>query len=300
MTLIIDSFSRINELFNDNVEEFTNFQYINGKSNTNIIIERSFDKFNISYLEFEENIDTNDIHMFEIRVGNIVLWSFNFEILKKICKFKKNRLYFPENFFTKKKEFIPIVSCNYNDIIIKLTSKYDIDFKIYLTVQILNIEKRDMTLIIPQKIHINTYKEKNIDSKKITVRDLTSISGFYIITSKINSLKLKGNEFYQYFTHNHNSIKYYGSVKKTWSNKINIINKLPFCYDIINNIKSFLDNEYLYFVPISLNNYHVDTTRYDSNTLFLEFDKEYSGKIIIVGRNILQFSGGVCGLVLND
>lgn len=298
--LSIDSI--IGKSFEDKKESFY-ISYLEGETNNNLQIIRDCDGIKITHIEFENNTNITDLLNLNIYIRGNLIWKFDLELLIKNLSFKKNILYLPNDLLFMNNDFLYICSVMYCDVYIEITSKNKFKYKIYFIKQILDTKDRTEKITNSLEYKINDNKIKKIEDKKVDVKDMRSIKGFYIIGSKIKQIKFIINNRFEFFNYDHKMIKLFGSVKKTWIYKNEIKKFLRYSCVLLNIpkeliiiIESYISNEYLYWIPFGTNehNNYLDICRLDS--AIIDFNETYYGKIIGLTRNILMTMNGLGGV----
>lgn len=278
----------ISQEFKDNKTNttITSYQTI---TNNQFIIPRIADLFTIHSFIFELN--PSNISLLEINIGGQTIWSIDFDLLMNLCQYnqKYKTLYVPKDFLLK--ELIPIMALPLHNITINLKSANTINYTIRLIEQFVTRRKLELASLsykIIQYPCIPLSNRTNLDSMK-------SVKGFYIIGPKINSVKLLINNLVL-FDYTHREIKEFGSCKKSFSYdtkslyRHGLLEILP--VEMVKHIESFIKKEYIYYIPIGIyNEEHLEIPRIDS--VILQFNTNYEGKVIGLDRNILKIGNGM-------
>lgn len=259
----------------------------------------SIDLSQMDYCEIDE------LDNLEIGLHHIYFWNISFDLLMSICDYdKKNKiLYFTDSFFINNNKYILSFLLFYSNIFINVETKnkqrYPYKFNLvttYINDKYKNKLKSDKT---EHSYMINTFTTNiSLNSNKILIDNMMSIKGLYLLGNKIKNIKLviKNDIFFDY---NHNFIKKIGIFKKDVSISIakkNIYKYLPI--ELVNEIMSYLEQKYLYYIPISIkNDEYLNICRFENVNLL--FDKEYNGKVIGYGRNFINQAYGIINLMFN-
>lgn len=290
------------------------------KSDVSHVISHNYkDGFILECVVIEKKY-INFIKFFNIIIGDIVIWSIPYEILKTNMTLKNNNYYINLNkdyFMQKIKDTNNILDyfiiytngIMYNEIklILETNSLSQIDYKIFMKNILFHYNSNVQVVCKNGNQLIYQYKKINITSEKInlpTNNTTDYFSGFYLNLSDklINlSVSMSENKLVNFCSE---MIDYYNfliseniifSLKDTYNILKNILSD-----DICNIILEFLElkKEYIYYIPqCKIQNdiiyKYISVLKKNTTINIVTKNNIYDGSLIIKKNNLLKYENGL-------
>lgn len=291
--------------------------------NTNIHfdIENSIDSLKFLAIKINKKYITK-LNQVIIYIGGSIILNINFDLLYKLSKKKYDNdfcyITLPNNFFFKNIEYLPVACFTWNPVQFLITSTDNLQYELYLKFsKKINIQEHLKLMQSNQLILINNYVHSNtrlLKNNKVDYR-ASRFTGFFVETTKIKEIQIFFNDIpiinYDWYTLSSFIIK-----KDIWNHKkskvFNIIMNKILPFEIINHIESYINDTYLYFVPIDINNPDWDKTNNNlkfvnyshfwlsgerddrDEDVFIQFDSTYYGDICYTSHNWLRIEQNLC------
>ena len=251
--------------------------------------------------------DTKYIDKLVIKIGGTRIWSFNFNFLMTISKYRNDILYFPDDLLFENNIFFPLILICYHEINIYFTptdeykSKSNMISCDNIIFNFIGMTKKcdSMTTGI-FKIHEynDNYCYRGIrDSKFRYHLNFLSTNCIYVKAKGLTSAKLNlidpNMEIECIVTRpkiNHLFLNLNSNYKTVFQLKI------PF--DIIKHILSYLlSNENFYLIQFNKDNTYLELQRVNKVEIILNVEPEF---IVGIERNLLHMGGGMGGKLFSS
>ncbi len=292
--------------------------------NTNIHfdIENSIDSLKFLAIKINKKHITK-LNQVVIYIGASIILNINFDLLYKLSKkiYDTDFCYItlPNNFFFKNIEYLPVARFTWSPVQFLITSTDNLQYELYLKFskkvinqEYMKLRQSDQLILINNYVHSNTrlLKYNQVDYRA------PRFTGFFVETTEINKIQIFYNDIpiinYDWYALSSFIIK-----KDIWNHKkskvFNIIMNKILPFEIINYIESYINDTYLYFVPVDINNpdwdktnnnlqfanysqFCISTNKYDGRdeNIFIQFDDTYYGDICYTSHNWLHIEQNIC------
>jgi hypothetical protein len=300
-----------------------NSDILDATTNTPFHLSRIADIMIIDGFIIPKSINLNDIKTFDITFGGFLIYSIPFEIIATHnsmhnIEIKNNKYFikFPHELFNidssnqylKKYLLFPMISMQYNDIIINLNSITNFNYKIITKNIYYQSEIRRELAQNPHHIDIYGYQSFDINKATFNINASFMSTGLYVFTnSKLKYFKLYLNNVLAHDL-TEDLIEFHSLLiykKETWSEEQeDILYSLTYLPDeIINIIEGYMDikNNYTYFIPFNTLNNEIDGminfSRFENIKVDIKTKNNiYNGKIYNKYLNRLQIRGSMAGV----
>lgn len=255
-------------------------------------------------IKIDKFCDVNKFEDIILTIGSIDVLNIRFNLLYKLSKKEciDNCYYitFPENYLFLNGEHLPISCTTYNNKYFKITGENDIQYELYIK-ESLFVDKIARTdFIFPINLYVydisRTLKKNKVDNRT------KYFTGFFIETTKIKEISI---EYQGFCLLKYDSYMLSSRIlhKDIWNRKkskiFNIIMDKILPPEMIRHIESYINNTYLYYVPIDINNNkwnEVNNYIANRNDITINFDKVYYGEINYVSQNQYLVMSGCGGI----
>ena len=285
---------------------YSNIIKMNTKTNTNLIIERSADTFILDSIKIQ---NLNTLQKIELRIGGHIIWSIDKETLVTLSKIQKVRdgiiIRFNEEMLCN--EPIPLISCQYMDMRIKIYTNKEEDAIVYIKNFYHEDEERQKLATNYRTYIIQQYQRSKRQNGSIWKPNVKfQCHGFILdVTGLFNEILLKVTEF-NIIKYDIDDLNYYGKLLKRVEidkEQLRFLNKfIP--DDVVNEIYEYTDKIYhKFWIPFhpknKINNYKTHLTTIDftkTNEAEIKFDREVTGNVTFINYNVLINQTGMMGV----